>query len=80
MKYSIDGGQTFQDAPCGVRIIYSNVDVPGEDERGELHVNATEEGLITDVWVTREEPLDHNIGTASQTTAEIVERLVEDNA
>jgi hypothetical protein len=80
IKVSLDGGATYQDAPSGVRIVYQDMPIPGEDANGELHVNATEEGLIMDVWATRDEPLDHNIGTSSEMAAEIIGRLVEDGA
>jgi hypothetical protein len=75
---SLDGGVTYQPATDGVRIIYQEVDVPGEDEDGELHVNCTHEGLILDVWMNNEEST--NIGTNSETVDEIVSRLVEANA
>jgi hypothetical protein len=80
MKVSLDGGETFVEAPNGVRVVYENVDVPGEDESGEVHVNLTHEGIITDVWVSRVESLDHNIGTSSSTVDEIVERLVDEGS
>lgn len=75
---SLDGGKTFLPATSGVRIIYKNVPVPGEDEPGELHLNATSEGVITDLWVSREEPLDHNLGTSSALVDDLIERLVDD--
>jgi len=80
MKVSIDGGVTFVAAPQGVRIIYENMPVPGEDEPGELHFNATHEGLVTDVYVTRDEPLDHNIGTSSKLHEDTISDLVDENA
>lgn len=75
---SLDGGKTFMPAPNGIRIIYKDVLVPGEDEPGELHLNATSEGLISDLWVTREEHLVHNLGTSAQMLDDLVEHLVED--
>jgi hypothetical protein len=75
---SLDGGKTFVPASSGVRIIYKDVLVPGEDAPGELHLNATTEGLISDLWVSREEHLDHNLGTSSQMVDDLVERLVDD--
>jgi hypothetical protein len=80
LKVSTDGGKSFQDAKSGVRIIYGNVLIPGEDGSGELHINVTHEGLIADVWATREEPLDHNIGTSSELVDDIVDRLVNAGA
>lgn len=80
VSVSVDGGQTFTPAPNGVRVIYKGVPIPGEDLLGELHINATHEGLITDIWATRDEPLDHNIGTESVPTEDTVFRLIENNA
>lgn len=78
IKVSLDGGATWQVAPCGVRVIYEDVLVPGEDEKGQLHLNATHEGIITDVWVTGDVPLDHNIGTSSKTIDDMVCEMVDD--
>jgi len=79
MKVSLDGGETFVNVLDGVRVIYEGMMIPGEDGCGELHVNLTHEGIITDVWATREYPLDHNIGTSSEMTDDIICRLVEEN-
>ena len=76
---SLDGGQRFLPAPSGVRMIFRNIEIDGEDGFGELHLNATHEGLITDIWTSREEHLDHNIGTDSQLVSDIVTRLVSLN-
>jgi hypothetical protein len=78
MKVSLDGGKTFVDAPEGVRVVYDGVLIPGEDGTGELHLNLTDEGVISDLWTTRDEPLDHNIGTSSELLEDMVERLVDD--
>ena len=86
MSVSLNGGETWQAVPEGVRIAYKNVMIDGEDGRGELHINATHEGLITDIWTHREPPMvsdapyDHNIGTDSILIGDIVSRLVEENA
>lgn len=79
MKVSIDGGQTFQDVGS-VYVCYDDVDVPGEDDLGQVQVKLTDEGIVSDVWVTREENLDHNIGTESETIQELIDRLVEEGA
>lgn len=76
IKVSLDGGATYQVAPEGVRIIYENVEIPGEDEPGELHVNATSEGIITDVWAKRDE--DPNLATRSEELDGIVHELIGD--
>ena len=73
MKVSLDGGKTFVEIINEVRVIYEQIDVPGEAARGELHVTLTHEGIISDVWV---EPRDQNIGTHSSTVDEWVEKLV----
>lgn len=77
MKVSLDGGVTFHEALEGVRIVLPGVQVPGEDDLGELHINVTEEGIVQDVWASREDQLDHNIGTRSQTHDEAIEAMVE---
>lgn len=79
MVVSLDGGQSYQDASNGVRILYSQRLIPGE-EQGDLHINCTNEGIIMDVWTDSTEPeTGENIGTSSETVDEIIERLVEDN-
>lgn len=80
IRVSLDGGETFFNAPNDVRLIYPDQLVPGEDGSGELHITATQEGLVLDVWVTREEHLDHNIGTSSQMASDLISDMVEDNA
>jgi pyruvate carboxylase len=80
IKVSLDGGVTYVEAKEGVRIIYEDVILPGEDETGELHINATHEGLIQDIWVTRETSLDHNIATKSESIEDITHAMVENDA
>ena len=75
---SLDGGATFQSAEQGVRIVFRDLEVEGEERPGELHLNVTEEGVISDLWVTRDAPLDCNRATASETTEEIVDRMLID--
>lgn len=77
MKVSFDNGETFIDAPQGVLVVQELEHIPGEDGSGELHLSLTDEGIITDLWVSREEPLDHNLGTMSQTYNELAEQLIE---
>jgi hypothetical protein len=80
VKVSIDGGETYQEVES-VRIIYENVDVAGEDDpSGEVHINHTGEGIITDVWVSRESSLDHNIATEAASLEDIVDRLLDQDA
>lgn len=86
MAVSMDGGVSYQPATEGVRIIYRDVLIDGEDARGEVHINATHEGLVTDIWVNGEcdgpgtAPTDHNIGTSAMRLEDIVSRLVEENS
>lgn len=79
LEVSLDGGQTYQPAPSGVRVIYKDVLIDGEDGKGEVHINATHEGLITDVWCLDHNGDDFNIGTESQQIDDIVTRLVGEN-
>lgn len=80
LKVSLDGGLSFKEARQGVRVVYEGVDVPGEDGKGQMHVTLSEEGMVRDVWVTRDEPLDHNIGTESETVEEAVSAMVEEGS
>jgi hypothetical protein len=77
MTYSLDGGLTYLQATQGVRVRFEAVQVPGENETGQLDLNITPEGLITDLWVSRDDKLDHNLGTASQQLGNIVGDLAE---
>lgn len=76
-KVLIDGVEVKAER---VEIIYENLEIPGEDSPGNLHINATEEGLILDVWNTNNEGVETNSGTSSETAQEIVERLCEENS
>lgn len=79
MQVSLDGGVTYVPAKEGVRVIIPEMFVDGEDEPGELHMNLSEESLIWDVWVSRDEHLDHNIGTRGDLISEMVTLMVADN-
>lgn len=82
----VNGEETWHPALEGVRIAYKNVMIDGEYGRGEVHINATHEGLITDIWANGEceqpgsQTTDYNIGTESVLIQDIVSRLVEENA
>jgi hypothetical protein len=96
MKYSLDGGRTYQDVGNdGIRVIIDDLTVDCEvdgktpnDGTGELHINITEEGIVQDVWVPRDidenwtpdDPEEANVGTSSQTIDEVVEQLVRDSS
>lgn len=80
ISVSVDGGLTFVQAREGVRVRYEEVQVPGEGELGELHINHSAEGIVKDLWVTREDPLDHNIATSSQLLDDLVTDMVEADA
>lgn len=77
MKVSLDGGQTYQDAPEGVRIVYDNIPVviDGEDSLGELHINHTTETVVTDLWGTRADSLDTHIATSVATVDDITPEM-----
>lgn len=77
MKVSLDNGKTWHPVES-VRVLYDIDFVPGEDGPGEYHVNHTREGLIEDVWASRDEPFDYNIGSGSVTIDERVSQLVKD--
>lgn len=64
ISVSLDGGRTYQAAPEGVRVLYGNVDLGDDNPRGELHVNASHEGLIMDLWTKPGD--DEHLGTQSQ--------------
>ncbi|MDF2461855.1 MAG: hypothetical protein K0Q43_90 [Ramlibacter sp.] len=78
MQFSIDGGVTWQHAHEGIRVSLRDTPVPGEDMPGQLDFNFTHEGLITDLWVTRDQQLDHNIATAAKEYCEVAGDLVGD--
>lgn len=78
MKVSFDNGETFVEASQGILVIQELKHVPGEDGEGELHFSLTDEGIIADIWVSREEPLDHNLSTMSQTFEEFAEQLIDE--
>ena len=59
--------------------ISQEIDIPGEDGPNELHVKATDEGIITDIWGSKKESLDTNLGTESETYEELADRLCEEN-
>lgn len=63
IEVSLDGGQTYQSAPSGVRMVYKDVLVNGEECEGEIHINATHEGVITDVWCKDPDGSDRKVGT-----------------
>lgn len=76
MQVSLDGGVTWQDAPNGVRVIYKNVMIDENDRQGEVLINATHEGLITDIFAcTEDETGDESIATDCLPIEDIVARL-----
>ena len=71
LQVSVDGGVTYVDAPDGVQVIAK---VATGASVIEVHLNATHEGLITDVWQpTRGVAL--NLGTSSEMYDEMATRL-----
>lgn len=80
LKVSLDGGVMFLDAPQGIRVIYENVNVMGEDDQAQVHITLSDEGMVRDVWALRASTPDENLGTSSQTLSEMVEQLVPEVA
>lgn len=63
-----------------IEVVFDQVDIPGEDDpKGALSIQLTHEGVILDVWGSREFHLDTNFGTSAETAAEIVDRLCREN-
>jgi len=79
MEVSMDGGVTWTLVKEGVRVVYRNLLIPGDDARGELQVNCTFEGIIKDVWVEKRDGYP-NIAHSSRTVDEVVSQMVEDDA
>lgn len=77
LKFSPDGGVTWLGAPHGLLVNIEGALIPGEDERGLVSLNFTSEGLIKDIWVSREEDLDHNIATSSVLYEDLVSAMIE---
>lgn len=73
IKVSLDGGATFVVAGQGVRVIIDGIPIGDGEAAAELHLNVTDEGVITDVIDTD----GQNAGTDSAMFAEIVERLAQ---
>lgn len=76
MLVSLDGGETFVPARNGVRVIYQNIMLDEDDTPGEVHVNLTSEGLITDIWEKKGGLLDQNVGTACRLLDDVVADLI----
>lgn len=77
LRVSLDGGASWQDAPNGVRATYSGIEFE-DGRKGELALNVTDEGVITDLWselVVGEEHLEHLEGTDSQSIDDLIAKL-----
>lgn len=77
---SLDGGESYSPVKDEVRVIYPKMWIDGEDEPGELHINLSPYSIVSDVWVSREEHLDHNIGTKGVMPSELVSEMIEAGA
>jgi hypothetical protein len=63
-----------------LEIVY-DVDIPGaDDSKGSLNIVVTPNGLIADVWESRQDEFDTNAGTSSETAQELAERLCAANS
>lgn len=78
MQVSLDGGQTFVDAKDGVRIIYRGIPGEAPDTEGELHINATSEGLIHDFWIAPGTAQERISGTRTEMLGDILANLHND--
>lgn len=78
---TLDDGQTWTPCPNGLRVNIAEQLVPGEETKGDLVFNFTNEGVILDLWeVIPENTIEEeNIGTSSETYEQIVWRLVSEN-
>jgi hypothetical protein len=74
MRYSVDGGVTYQDAPQGIRVLVdATTDLPFEPEAEVcLSLVLSREGLICDLFHKRDG--DH-IGTSCEDFDDVVHRL-----
>lgn len=74
MKYSVDGGKTWNEAPDGVRVLHEGIDGFEDDFGGDvsLLLNHTYEGLITDLMDQDGEVVE----TDSATVDEIIGHLI----
>lgn len=63
MLVSLDGGQSYQPAPDGVRVIYRDILVGEAGRDGEVHINLTEEGMAVDGWSIVDGAPDELIGS-----------------
>lgn len=80
IQFSIDGGITYYGANSGVRIIYKGIEVPDSSDRNELHINATEEGLISDIWSVSDYDapgVDHNLATERVAIDDCIHRMLD---
>lgn len=80
MQISLDDGVTWMPAPTGVRVSLQGVDVPGEDAPGQLDYHFTREGIVVDLWVSRDGDLDHNLATGCTTYSDMVMLGIEENS
>lgn len=80
LRFSVDGGKTWQPAPEGVRVVYDGITVEGPfptspHRPGMLALNLTHEGVVTDLC--EEVPgSDFIVSTTdSQTVDDILSKL-----
>ena len=75
MNVSLNGGATFQPALSGVRIVYEAVPLSGEDGQAQLHLTASLEGLVSDLWATDGAQASHIVGTRADDLDSLVSAL-----
>jgi hypothetical protein len=80
MQVSLDDGETWEPAPQGVKVIYPDVEIPGQEHPGSLHVKLTTEGIVKDLWVDpKGDGQDYVQATDSQMLDVIISELVEED-
>ena len=54
---------------------HETIQVAGKDGPNTLSFTHTNEGFVTDIDVSREEDLNHNLASRTETLEEVIERL-----
>ena len=78
MRVLIDG--KFVHVENDVTIVYDDLifNIEDQESNAELHVRATHEGIIKDVWSVEEEEPESLLATSSTMAQEIVEDMEYD--
>lgn len=78
---TLNDGETWIPCPNGLRVNIDDRLLPGEETKGDLEFNFTNEGVILDLWefIPENTVEEENVGTSSETYEQIVCRLVSEN-